>query len=158
MSPPSEQNTIPYAQSQTSEKIMPIYDHLVGRQFRTNVEQPEMATSWSVADDGKTWTFNLRDDIPFYRNAKPMDIIFDADDVTLGFALLTNLGTDASRRPGTWFNRLGTPDLWVVENPHKIRLDLPEINLDIAFLLSEEAAHVTGTVLSVNGGGVLGSY
>ena len=138
MSPPSTQNTIPYAQSQTTEKIMPIYDHLVGRHFRTNVEQPEMATSWSVADDGKTWTFNLRDDIPFYRNAKPMNIIFDADDVTLGFALLTNVGTDQSRRPGTWFNRLDTPDKWVVENPLKIRLDLPNINLDIAFLLSEE--------------------
>ena len=28
----------------------------------------------------------------------------------------------------------------------------------IAFLLSEDATHVTGTVLSVNGGGVMGSY
>ena len=92
--PPADQFTIPYAASQTTEKIMPIYDHLVGRHYQTNDEQPEMATDWSVAADGRTWTFNLRDDVPFYRNAEPMDILFDADDVTLGFELLTGEGTD----------------------------------------------------------------
>ena len=115
---------------------MPIYDHLVGRHYQTNVEQPEMATSWEVADDGKTWTFYLRDDVPFYKNAQPTGTMFDADDVTLTFEMLIN--PEVSRRPGTWANRLDTPDKWVVENSHQIRLDLPNINLDIAFLLSEE--------------------
>ena len=135
---PADQFTIPYAASQTTEKIMPIYDHLVGRHYKTNVEQPEMAADWSVADDGKTWTFNLRDDVPFYRNAEPMDILFDADDVTLGFELLTGVGTTKTRRPETWAGRLDTADKWVAVTPHQIRLDLPHINLDIAFLLSEE--------------------
>ena len=136
--PPADQFTIPYAASQTTEKIMPIYDHLVGRHYQTNDEQPEMATDWSVGEDGKTWTFNLRDDVPFYRNAEPMNILFDADDVTLGFELLTGVGTTKTRRPETWAGRLDTSDKWVVEDPHTIRLDLPHINLDIAFLLSEE--------------------
>ena len=136
--PPADQFTIPYAASQTTEKIMPIYDHLVGRHYQTNVEQPEMATDWNVAADGKTWTFNLRTDVPFYHNAQPTDMLFDANDVTLGFELLTGVGTDKTRRPGTWFNRLDTKDKWVVVDPGTIRLDLPNINLDIAFLLSEE--------------------
>lgn len=136
--PPADQFTIPYAASQTTEKIMPIYDHLVGRHHQTNEEQPEMATDWSVAEDGKTWTFNLRDDVPFYRNAQPMDILFDAEDVRLGFELLTGKGTTKTRRPETWAGRLDTPDKWVAVTPHQLQLNLPHINLDIAFLLSEE--------------------
>ena len=136
--PPADQFTIPYAASQTTEKIMPIYDHLVGRHHQSNIEQPEMASSWSVAEDGKTWTFNLRDDVPFYKNAQPMDILFDADDVTLGFELLTGQGTTKTRRPETWAGRLDTKDKWVAVTPHQLQLNLPHINLDIAFLLSEE--------------------
>ena len=138
--PPTDQFTIPYAASQTTEKIMPIYDHLVGRHYQNNEEQPEMAADWNVADDGKTWTFNLRDDVPFYKNAEPMDIIFDADDVILVFELLTQHEgiTTKTRSPGNWFNRIDSPDKWVIEDPHTLRLDLPNINLDIAFLLSEE--------------------
>ena len=29
----------------------------------THVVEPELATSWTVSEDGQTWTFNLRDDI-----------------------------------------------------------------------------------------------
>ena len=45
--PGREQNTIPYAQSQVSEKLMPEYSHLIGRNITTNVEEPQLATEWS---------------------------------------------------------------------------------------------------------------
>lgn len=40
------------------------------------VPQPGLATSWSVADDNLTWTFNLRKDVKFHNGAD-----FTADDV-----------------------------------------------------------------------------
>ena len=65
--PGREQNTIPYAQSQVSEKLMPIYSHMIGRNIKTNVEEPQLATEWSVEGDGKTWNFKLKENVPFYK-------------------------------------------------------------------------------------------
>ncbi|MBM3925500.1 MAG: hypothetical protein FJ320_05865 [SAR202 cluster bacterium] len=50
---PAEQQTVPYTQSQVSEKLNGQYDHLIGRNITTNEEQPELATTWSVAPNGK---------------------------------------------------------------------------------------------------------
>jgi len=137
--PPSRQSTMAHAHSLTSEKIMPIYDHLVGRHYRNNVEEPELATDWSVTPDGKTWTFNLRDDVPFYKDAKPTDEMFGAKDVVLAFNLLVGNLSDVTASPGTWAGRLGTDESsWVIENPSRMRLELHKITLDIPFLLSEE--------------------
>jgi peptide/nickel transport system substrate-binding protein len=38
------------------------YDLLVGWDAATLVPKPELAESWSVSDDGKVWTFNIRRD------------------------------------------------------------------------------------------------
>ena len=46
--PGNEQFTIPYPMSQVSEKLMPIYSHMIGRNIKTNVEEPQLATSWEV--------------------------------------------------------------------------------------------------------------
>ena len=139
IAPPADQFTMAHPHSQTSEKMMPIYEHLVGRHYQTNVEQPELATDWSVTPDGKVWTFNLRDDVPFYRNAQPTDMMFSAQDVVLAFNLVTGNLSDRTRSPGTWAGRLGTDEsAWIVENSHRIRIELPKISLDVPFLVSEE--------------------
>ena len=140
--PGREQFTIPYAQSQTSEKLNPEYSHLVGRNILTNVEEPQLATSWSVLPDGKTWTFNLRDNVPFYKDGKPLkDYTLSPQDVFLSFDNLIgeegNFPTKRSRSPGNWFQRLGLPSNWVA-NGNSIVLNLPGVNLDISFLLSDE--------------------
>ena len=46
---------------------------------------PDLATDYSISDDGKTWTVNLRDDVVFSDNST-----FDADDVAFTF----NTGRD----------------------------------------------------------------
>lgn len=38
----------------------------------TDTIAPELATSWSVSPDGRTWTFNLRDDVYWVRPASPL--------------------------------------------------------------------------------------
>lgn len=40
----------------------------------TNEVEPELATDWQVSDDGRTWTFNLRDDVYWVRvSPEPTD-------------------------------------------------------------------------------------
>jgi O-6-methylguanine DNA methyltransferase len=40
---------------------------LVGMHPETGAIMPELARSWTVSDDGLTWTFTLRDDVPWVR-------------------------------------------------------------------------------------------
>ncbi len=50
-------------------QILPVYDRLV--QYKTvdglgtTEVEPMLATSWEPSEDGKTWTFKLRDDVKF---------------------------------------------------------------------------------------------
>ena len=142
--PGREQNTIPYAQSQVSEKLMPIYSHMIGRNIKTNVEEPQLATEWSVEGDGKTWNFKLRENVPFYKDARPMDYTFTARDVQMmldlqnGEAEGDELNTKVARSPGRYRSYFGANENWVANSDHDITLNLPKVNLDAAFLLSDE--------------------
>ena len=143
--PGREQNTIPYAQSQVSEKLMPEYSHLIGRNITTNVEEPQLATSWEVETDGKTWHFQLREGVPFYRDAKPLnDYTFSAQDVFMmldlqnGEAEGDEFNTKVARSPGRYRSYFGANDNWVANSDHDVTLNLPKVNLDAAFLLSDE--------------------
>lgn len=53
--------------------------------------EPNLATDWSVSDDGLTWTFNLRDDVTF-ANGDPLT----ADDVVFSFTRLQNVQSNPS--------------------------------------------------------------
>jgi oligopeptide transport system substrate-binding protein len=44
-----------------------IYAGLTRYNAKTDAIEPELASSWSTSDDGRTWTFNLRDDIFWVR-------------------------------------------------------------------------------------------
>ena len=39
-----------------------LYDSLCSRNYETGEVKPQIAESWSLSEDGLTWTFNLRDD------------------------------------------------------------------------------------------------
>lgn len=43
---------------------------LTNYNHKTNQVEPELAQSWEVSDDGRTWTFHLRDDIFWIRAAE----------------------------------------------------------------------------------------
>jgi peptide/nickel transport system substrate-binding protein len=42
------------------------YDFLVGFDPKTLEPRPELATAWEVSDDGKVWTFTIRDDATWH--------------------------------------------------------------------------------------------
>ena len=46
--------------------ILNIYETLTHYNPDTGAAEPRLATSWSVSDDGLTWTFNLREGVKFH--------------------------------------------------------------------------------------------
>ncbi|MFD2210148.1 ABC transporter substrate-binding protein [Virgibacillus halophilus] len=57
-----------------------IYDTLVKYKQEDTEVQPSLATEWNVSDDGKKWTFKLRDDVKFHDGND-----FTAEDVVYNF-------------------------------------------------------------------------
>ena len=60
-----------------SSKVMNnIYDNLVRYKNGSTAVQPALATSWKTSEDGKVWTFHLRQGVKFHDGSE-----FKADDV-----------------------------------------------------------------------------
>lgn len=57
-----------------------IYDGLVRYEQENTEVRPALATEWNVSDDGKTWTFTLREGVKFHDGTD-----FDAEDVVFNF-------------------------------------------------------------------------
>ncbi|WP_164668144.1 ABC transporter substrate-binding protein [Virgibacillus doumboii] len=57
-----------------------IYDTLVRYKQDSTEVRPALATEWSTSDDGKVWTFKLRDDVKFHDGTD-----FTAEDVVFNF-------------------------------------------------------------------------
>lgn len=110
-----EQFTIPYPGSQVSWAKMPEYEHLIGHDIKSNEELPELALTWDSGTDGKTWTFELRQGVPFYKDGQPYkDFTFSVKDLILTWDLLIgdtgNFPTKLTRSPGRWHGLLGDPE------------------------------------------------
>jgi ABC-type transport system substrate-binding protein len=75
------------------EASFALYDRLVtfGEDFAI---VPELATSWSVADDGVTWTFELTEGVVFHDGTP-----FDADAVVFNIARMIDPDRNPTNRP-----------------------------------------------------------
>ncbi|MBM3925492.1 MAG: ABC transporter substrate-binding protein [SAR202 cluster bacterium] len=140
---PGEQVQMAHGQSLASQKMNAQYEHLVGRDPKTNTEVPQLATRWSMAADGKTYTFDLKQNVPWYsRDGKPNGTTFNAHDIVLTWDLFNGpagtVKTDKALTAGLWTNRLGTPENWEVVNDHKLIARFPNLNLDMVYFLSDE--------------------
>gem|GEM_PF-650936 len=140
---PAEQQTVPYTQSQVSEKLNAQYDHLIGRNILTNEEQPELATTWNVGADGKTWTFNLKQGVPFYKDGKAIPgYTLTSKDLLLTWELLNGeggpYGSKDTRSAGEWTARMGGAANWQFPNDFTAIIVAPNIILDLGFFMSDE--------------------
>ena len=70
--------------------------------------RPMLATSWSVAPDGKAWTFNLRKEVPFHFGWGE----FTAKDITHSFDryLRDDAATSEKAKFQYWRDNMETPD------------------------------------------------
>ncbi len=73
---------------------------------------PSLAESWNVEEDGRTWTFKLREDVKFHNN----DILSAADVLaTLGRVLDPAIG-GAFGTQGVYISYLGTAEIFALDD------------------------------------------
>ena len=65
--PPAQQSTLDCGvQGVAQFQHRPAMDLLLSLDRYTSERIPELATSWSMSPDGKEWTFNLQEDVPWH--------------------------------------------------------------------------------------------
>jgi peptide/nickel transport system substrate-binding protein len=78
-----------YLNSSQHNALLPMFDGLVEKNWTADADFPPiipgLATSWSVSDDGKTYTFILRQGVTFHDGAP-----FNADAANFNFQRMTN--------------------------------------------------------------------
>ncbi|HZT20740.1 MAG TPA: ABC transporter substrate-binding protein [Dongiaceae bacterium] len=131
----------------------PVFNRLVEFKPGTTTVVPALAASWSVSDDGLTYTFHLRKDVKFHSSKlfKPTRN-FDADDVIATFNRMWKADDPYAKVSGgayDYFNDMGMPDLLqsidkVDEHTVKFTLKKPnapfiaDLAMDFAAIHSKE--------------------
>ena len=124
--------------------VVYMYDGLV--RFVDGKPEPNLARSWDVSEDGRVYTFQLRDDVSFHNGRK-----FVADDVRYSFerTLLPE-----SQSPLTWvFDFIEGSDAMVegeadsltglrVVNPTTVEITLEQPFAPFLLLMAMPAAHI----------------
>jgi peptide/nickel transport system substrate-binding protein len=129
--------------------IFAVYNRLVDIDDEFNV-MPELATEWSVSDDGKTWTFKLREGVKFHDGSD-----FDSADVVYTFQRLLDPAQGFGSVAVLAFMDAGgiaAPD------PHTVTFTTPEAVAEFPVLISNKFTNIvaegaTHDDLRLNGNG-----
>lgn len=134
-----------------------IYNRLVEFELGTTKVIPGLAESWSVSDDGRVYTFNLRRGVKWHNTlAFKATRDFNADDVVFSFERQLKKDHPYHNVSGgsyEYFNGMDMPNLLIgIEklDDYKVRLSLKEpeapfianLAMDFASILSAEYADV----------------
>jgi len=98
-----------------------VYDYLVQRENLETFDLIEgLATSWTVADDDKTWTVNLRQGVKFHDGVE-----FTADDVV--FTYTTAMDEALASQVGGFLTQIiGGPENIEKVDDYTVKFNLPE--------------------------------
>ncbi len=98
-----------------------VYDYLAIRENLDTYNMiPGLATSWSVADDDKTWTVNLRQGVKFHDGVE-----FTADDVV--FTYSAAMDEDLASQVGGFLTQIiGGPENIEKVDDYTVKFNLPE--------------------------------
>jgi peptide/nickel transport system substrate-binding protein len=119
-----------------AEVIFMLADTLVSLDFDMRTIREGLARSWTVSPDGKTYTFNLRDDVTFCDGKR-----MTAEDVVFSFRRWVNPET---RSPARW--RAGDVREIVATGPHTVEYRLNAPYSDLLYQLTQSWAVVVDPV------------
>ena len=140
MAPPAHQVRLPYMTFQSaSGPLHNLYDYLVGKDRKTaEVENTHVAESWSVSNDAQTWTFELKENIPYYMNGKASDTYkFSPEDVRHTWLLQAGIKTERANNFGTWKPWIKSVDDIVIDG-NTLTWNLDLVHPDANVYLSED--------------------
>jgi len=124
------------------------YDRLVQLKGGTTEVAPQLAESWTISPDGKTFTFRLRSGVKFIDGTP-----FDARAVAASFTRLFKMGKGAA---GLWDGILDASGITVV-NPSTVRFTLKTPFAPfLGSLATDQASIVSPAVMQHETGGDLG--
>ncbi|HUF89797.1 MAG TPA: ABC transporter substrate-binding protein [Gemmatimonadota bacterium] len=124
--------------------VVYLYDGLV--RFEDGEPRPNLADSWDVSEDGRVYTFHLRDDVAFHNGRR-----FGAEDVQYSFERALR---PASQSPLTWvFDFIEGSDAMVegeaeslsgleVVDARTVRITLEQPFAPFLLLMAMPAAHI----------------
>jgi peptide/nickel transport system substrate-binding protein len=129
--------------------IFAVYNRLVDIDDNFNV-LPELATEWSVSEDGKTWTFKLREGVTFHSGKA-----FTSADVVYTFKRLLDEATGSGATAVLQFldaDGIAAPDAYTVT------FTTPEPVVELPVLISNKFTNIvaegaTAETLRLNGDG-----
>jgi ABC-type transport system substrate-binding protein len=122
---------------QRDSKLMPQYEYLIGQHYQTAEFEPQIASAWTIAPNGRDFNWKIRRDVPFIRGAQPTGDTVNAADVILSWEIAASIATQNVLSTVTEFG--DKVDATVV-NDHEIDLRLAKVGLNIPFLMSDEWA------------------
>jgi peptide/nickel transport system substrate-binding protein len=113
--------------------IFSVYDRLLG--VSSNFELlPELAKSWSSSEDGKVWTFQLRERVKFHDGSD-----FDAADVVYTFQRILDPETASGGAPLLSFLK---PDGIVAIDAHTVEFRTEESVVELPLLITNKFTNI----------------
>ena len=137
--PPSQEVGVIHLANNLTNSFLVHYDHLIASDPQTAAYGPQIATEWDTSPNGKTWTFKLRDDVPFYgKDGNPSEYHLTSEDVVFSFNLLIGIGTEKAINPANWEGYAGREDAHIANGDYEVIFDMHVVQLDLLTFMSDE--------------------
>ena len=118
-SDPKTFNPILVTDDTSRQALTPIFEGLIRIDAKTTRPLPALATEWAVSDEGRVWTFTLRENAKWH-DGHP----FTSEDVVFTFAAIFNDAVPNSARYS--LTVAGEPLRVEADGPHRVRFHMSE--------------------------------
>ena len=115
-----------------------LYDYLVGKNRKTGaIENTHIAASWYVRGDTRQWTFDLKENVPYYMGGRASDYVVSPEDVRWTWLLQAGFASDRTNNIGRWTSWLNSSRDIVIDG-NSVTWNLDIIQPDASVYLSED--------------------